>query len=318
MSELGDAVFHNDLKKIKALLPPKWLRLFRKPRAEEVDLPDLQGPLSIAVTLQRVKAARILVSRGAKPTANAHDDPLPAAVSHGNCKLTKLFLAKGGDVNAAPSGEPLLHIAVRNKNLPMARLLLSAGASVDSVSPTGDTALHYAALRGDCEIARLLLSKGARVNERCVIGTISSTPLHAAAFAGEAAVIKLLLSFGAAIDAREFQAPNQEVGNTPLTTAVWEAAYRLGGRSRDSPDMSAKRIEAVQVLLASGAEVNVRAGLPKSAGMTPLQMAMGFGHVALVKTLLCAGAACCEEDALQAESKGYTEVADLVRARIEV
>ena len=57
-------------------------------------------------------------------------------------------------------------LAAYSGQLPMVKLLLDAGADVNSQDHEGVTALSYASNRGDLELENLLLNKGADANVR--------------------------------------------------------------------------------------------------------------------------------------------------------
>jgi hypothetical protein len=75
------------------------------------------------------------------------------------------------------------------------RLLLAAGAPVNTRNAQGWTPLHVAAAGGDLAVVSLLLTHGAEVNATSNIGT---TPLYnAIRRSGKRAVIDMLLAHGA-------------------------------------------------------------------------------------------------------------------------
>ena len=85
-----------------------------------------------------------------------------AFVINGDTSRVKALLACGADPNArAPSGEWLLHVAVRDQAIDMVRALLEAGADANAKDrDSGDNALHLAAYDGYEEGIRLLLEYG--------------------------------------------------------------------------------------------------------------------------------------------------------------
>lgn len=109
-------------------------------------------------------------------------------------------------------GFTALHFACFFGQPEAARLLLEAGATVDTVAanPTKVMPLHSAASARNLEAARLLLDRGAPVNARQQAGW---TPIHAAAQNGDRAMVELLLKHGA-----DPKAAN-EAGKTPAMVA---------------------------------------------------------------------------------------------------
>ncbi|KAK3551657.1 hypothetical protein QTP70_020862 [Hemibagrus guttatus] len=89
--------------------------------------------------------------------------PLHLAVRDGNRKMAKMLLDSGADVNAVDikSGRsPLIH-AVEKSCMEMINFLVESGCNVNSQSYSGNTALHIACGRGEVEAVRVLLKNGA-------------------------------------------------------------------------------------------------------------------------------------------------------------
>jgi len=91
-------------------------------------------------------------------------------------------------------GETPLHTAVRNNCFVSVKMLLRAGATVDSKSYHEWTPVHFAARRGRLSILRELLRAAADVNIR---GFHGWTALHYAARSGHLDATEMLLSAGA-------------------------------------------------------------------------------------------------------------------------
>jgi ankyrin repeat protein len=76
-----------------------------------------------------------------------------------------LLIDQGADLDTVSSGNvarvPPLGTAAFARLVPMARLLLDAGADVNGRGDGGFTALHSAAQNGHVELVRLLLERGA-------------------------------------------------------------------------------------------------------------------------------------------------------------
>jgi ankyrin repeat protein len=85
--------------------------------------------------------------------------------------------------------------------------------SVTAMSPDGFTALHLAAFFGKTEVTRILLAAGARV-DTYTTNDFANQPLHAAAAGRHIEVCRLLLAAGADVDA------TQHGGFTPLHEAA--------------------------------------------------------------------------------------------------
>ncbi len=93
-------------------------------------------------------------------------------------------------------GYTALHFAAFFAKPEAARILLEAGAAVDTVASNASRVqpLHSAAAGHQLEICRMLLAAGADVDARQAGGF---TPLHAAAQKGDPEMVELFLSAGA-------------------------------------------------------------------------------------------------------------------------
>jgi hypothetical protein len=97
-----------------------------------------------------------------------------------------------------------LQIAVKNRNLKMAKMLVDGGANPNIPCcgqgiHKGYTAVHIAAKNGDAEFITMLAKAGANLDFE---GSDSWLPIHSAAFAGKRNSILALLDNGAQIDGR--------------------------------------------------------------------------------------------------------------------
>ncbi len=165
-----------------------------------------------------------------------------------------------------------LHEAAYGGDLAEVRRLVASGTPVDaraeSESWLGSTALQRASARGHLDIAQWLLKAGADPN---VANRRGYAPLHVAA---SLAVAAALLDAGADVNAHTAD------GDTPLMLAA-----------------HAGDVARVRLLLARGADVNLR-GLGKSPFATSaLAYAVDEGHEEIVRLLVDAGVDLCAEAA---------------------
>lgn len=109
-------------------------------------------------------------------------DNLRVAIDARDYAMIASLIAKGVDINAAPSPStgipiscypPALITAVRRHSLRIVRCLISAGADLSVVDEQGRCALHHAARGGELEIVRALLAAGADANQIYSRGTNS-------------------------------------------------------------------------------------------------------------------------------------------------
>jgi ankyrin repeat protein len=118
-----------------------------------------------------------------------------AARSPKNDKVTRLLLKAGAAVNSTNAvGETPLFAAARVGNESGVKLLLKHGADPNIRNCKGVTALMVAAEEGNPECVQALVEAGADVN---TCDRNGETPLMAAAAMGNEAVVRVLLAAGA-------------------------------------------------------------------------------------------------------------------------
>ena len=234
-------------------------------------------PLMWAVTEHHSDIAKLLIEHGAD--VNAKSKFVPAASGRGFEGTTPVDAKPSQPAEEFASGllTPLM-FAAREDDLESARLLIAAGADLNTLDGDGKDALGLAAFSGSYDIASLLIDNHARVNQADVQGftplfwavdrrnmetapnfpwTITTDPLP---------LIKKLLDAGAN--------PNAVVNNTPrahmregsprivFSTALMRAAF-------------AGDIELVRLLLAHGADPHVQS----KDRETSLMAACGTGFI---------------------------------------
>jgi uncharacterized protein len=214
--------------------------------------------------------------------------PLLFAVREGRLPVVRVLLEAGADVNETipvdgakrrgyggrlpAAGTSALLLAVMNAHFELASELLDAGAN-PNLDLTGYTVLHaITAVRkpgvGDndpapegsgrtnsIELVKKLVAKGANLNPRVTkrvnlnntrANELGATPFFLAALTADAELIKTLAALGA--DTRLTNVEN----STPLMAAAGLATRSPGEDAGTEPEV----LEAVQVLLALGADVN--------------------------------------------------------------
>ncbi len=174
-----------------------------------------------------------------------------------------------------------LQVAVASNDPTLAKVLLKAGADVNSKDKHLETPLHNAAVKGRTGIAKVLLDAGADVNARDDDGL---TPLHNAAVWGHVELARMLLAAGADVNARDRQ------NETPLHLVA----------SRRVPPLSVYA-DMTRLLLEAGARPNSRA----ADGTTPLGRAeVAASRLSLDGNMKAAGDA-NEVVSLLRGSRGY-------------
>jgi ankyrin repeat protein len=193
-------------------------------------------PLHYAAPAENPVAVQLLLQAGAKVDAKTDYQltPLHEAAAKGRVGAATLLLAAGADVNARESfGETALFEAVKAGSLGVAKLLLAHGASVNNAEPDSTASpLGAAVSRGTAEMVRLLTAGGTDVNGSAAAKDLHAAPmLYIAAERGDPEILQQLIAAGANVNAR-----SRDRGPA-LEIAVKE-----------------KRLEAVRVLLAAGAD----------------------------------------------------------------
>lgn len=118
-----------------------------------------------------------------KQTAAQGVTPLHRASQLGMESVAKVLLEAGANVDSrTKKGETPLHFAAKYSSTlghgevtGLLRLLIASGADIEAATSTGETALHLASLVGDALSASILISSGADVNKRDDQGDF---PLH--------------------------------------------------------------------------------------------------------------------------------------------
>uniref|UniRef100_A0A914V9B6 Uncharacterized protein n=1 Tax=Plectus sambesii TaxID=2011161 RepID=A0A914V9B6_9BILA len=153
-----------------------------------------------------------------------------------------------------------LLIAARTSDLETIESLIRRDPSIHIGSDyDGRTALHTAASYGNCDAVRLLLDLGASPHTRTIDG---ATALNSACSAGHDQIVRLLLEGGAQVNP-----------SCQITSALHEAA-------------ACGSTECCTLLVAFGSKLE----MSDCNYGTPLHCACYFGHAAVAKVLLDAGA----------------------------
>lgn len=188
-------------------------------------------------------------------------DELRRAVYAGDVHKIHHFLRGGLSPDTRLEGKPLLVHVAQLGNVPVAKLLVNYGATVDALGSDGYSALSWAARTGHTALAKLLADKGADVNQRSRSWGI--TPLMSAAMGGHLDTVRFLLNRRARVNDQDFKRER-----TPLLWAIRMTVGSVKKKVAQIPENAA--LDVVALLLAHGAEVGIRDYQQK----TPLQRAM--------------------------------------------
>lgn len=226
---------------------------------------------------------------------NFGDSPLHWAAINDNVTVVKILLEAGARVESVNSIlEQPLHVAVGYENLNVVLELLDRGADVNARTDGKRTPLHYAAASGNVMLVRTLLQKGAHANAS--FGDENVTALHVAAMDGHEEVIRELLKHDVDINKQD----------NDSWTAL-QCAARMGhagvikmlashGAHVNSPEHNddAPLMLALLHNHTQGALELISLGADVNSGqnhMTALHLAAQNGDLAIVRELLSRGAA---------------------------
>jgi ankyrin repeat protein len=236
-----------------------------------------------------------------------------------NVELFRLLVSNIEDVNAQKENldlEPILHQAIRIRNIELIEILIEAGADINAKHHNYATPLIAAAYLPDLDTVLFLLNKGADID--AVVET-PNYPRHRGATALQASlaspvfgrdrndgfqIFHLLLHRGAAINVT-ITAPS---GSTELVFAVQTGNMKIvqclltRGADVNAPpaksygrtalqaaaELTPANLDMVRLLLEKGADVN--GPVATSGGITVLQAAAARGHFQIALLFLEAGA----------------------------
>jgi len=262
--------------------------------SSSINAPTKSGetPLISAINTGDSELVRVILQRGADVEARCVDQisPLMHAVNRRYESIVEMLLSGGAQMEATTAGWTALHRAADMANIPIAKILLSSGASIEARSPKdftpkksplarmgssdleeydevdaseadpGWTVLLRACTRGQEAMVRFLVDRGADIEAR---SPSNGTPLSCAAEGNYEAIVDFLLIRNAKVNTED------EFGWKPLHRAL---VNRGGERT-------------VQMLLTHGALLDSRCNYRK----TPLHHAIEKGNDPMVSFLLQAG-----------------------------
>ena len=138
-----------------------------------------------------LKISLVLDSNQKKTITNLFKD----SVKSNNVQRTKILLSLGASPDTiVEKGNPALYASVLNNRIEMARLLINAGADVNITSKKGWNALNVAIFYDFNMLAKLLIESGADITTKST--NIKKSPLWMAAGKGNLEILNVLLSAG--------------------------------------------------------------------------------------------------------------------------
>ena len=206
--------------------------------------------LCLAASQENTAAVEKLLKRGANPNAvgvvpspNTNSDTLPQSA---------LSLAVDSPPTKGMRGMGPMYVTEYNRALPVAALLIQAGADVNARDEDGSTPLIEAR---SPRMVKLLLSHSAKVD----LGTVGVTALMAHANYFSVGEMAALLAAGADANARDSH------GQTALMWALQQSTDPDLDPTFGPGQVSVTTLGVVKRLIAAGAEVNARDDQGKTA-----------------------------------------------------
>ena len=285
-AEIHQEAEAGDLAKVKALMEAD---------PALVNAKDENGrtPLHLAARGKHLDVLRYLVEKDADLNAldNNGTAPLYTLAGSGQTEAARLLIEKGADIDVKnPVKQTPLNLAAEYGLEGMAKLLIERRADIENKNAYGRTPLVGAAReRGHINVIRMLLDAGADVNSSDRFG---DTALSLAAWRGFQEVVDLLLERGAVLPDAPAQIQgmlqnSSEKGLTGLFARIMEKGADLAFPIEDGGTLlhaaaAGGAVPILETLLARELDINRQDG----NGWTPLHFASEMGRGEAVAFLL--------------------------------
>ena len=224
-------------------------------------------PLNLAAINRNVEAVRRLLQvRGVdvNKASTLPSSPITNAVYSGSLEMVRLLVDAGASLDTREGKDKisLLMVALNSDSLPMVKYLISKGVDVNAVDNRGYTAVAFAAEKEDPSYITALADAGADLNRPQ--SSSQESPLGVSVRNNRTQIVKFLLSRRVNLEAVDAE------GRTPLFWAAFSG-----------------RIDILTQLVEAGADVNAR---DNKEGSNPLIYAIVSGNQEAVTYLVRNGA----------------------------
>ena len=144
-------------------------------------------------------------------------------------KLIIATIAVQADMNITDSDGRTIYDASNEGDVETVRLLIAAGADLNTANQFGYTSICIASHEGHVETVRLLIAAGADLNTANNEGI---TPIHAASDEGHVETVRLLIAAGTDLDEEAFSQLSVELKEAIRTERNWirRKAFVIYGR----------------------------------------------------------------------------------------
>ena len=155
-----------------------------------------QTPLKIAIEKENFYLVQTLIGSGAKINGSKYNNAIFQAVESYSKNYLQVLIKHGADMNCISenTGKTLLNAAIVRHDLAKIKILVKAGANVNTKDINGLSPLHLSAQDGYKDITEFLLQNGASIN---ITDSENCTPLHYAVTFERVDSVKFLVEKGA-------------------------------------------------------------------------------------------------------------------------
>lgn len=291
--------------------------------------PNTYSPLMTAAEKANLRLMQILIDKGADVNQKNTEGvtSLEMAAASGNAEAVKLLIDKGANAKQEAGGKALLSAVSDNDSPDIIKLLLDAGAGINTADKDGVTALVLAAQNSHTLSAKVLIERGADIELKGRNGT------NAMAFAKGFNNLVLADLLTKKTKGGELQAPETHATH-PSLDGEFIAAFQAHDRAKmealatqganvDTPmhvngmDLTPLIVatisgdkQCVEFLIQRGADLNAKtpdkvdhAVVNAVTGESVLMTAINNKHLDIAKLLIDKGA-----DVSAVDSKGNTAV----------